>query len=240
VTALPARVVFAYIDEPPFAQPGPQGAEGCDAQLALQGLRAIGVEHVDPVLTTFSELLPGLQDGRWHMTTALFITPERARHVDFSQPIWALADGLVLRKDDASRLGDLAALVHAGARLAVVRGQVQAQAALAAGLPPAQLHVFESQDEAVDALLAEDVDAYMSTALGNRTYIARRGDARLQAVPLPAPRPPQGAFCFARDARPLRQAFDGWLAAFLGSAQHLELAARWGLGAQEVGAAALA
>jgi hypothetical protein len=38
------RVVFAYIDEPPFATPLSNGAaRGCDIDLALTGLHAIGL-----------------------------------------------------------------------------------------------------------------------------------------------------------------------------------------------------
>ena len=42
------RITFAYIDEPPFAAPLPDGkATGCDIDLALTGLRTLGVRNVE-------------------------------------------------------------------------------------------------------------------------------------------------------------------------------------------------
>lgn len=77
--------VFAYLDEPPFCRPGPDGsALGSDVELVRETLQAIGIASVEMRLTSFSELLPGLADGRWTITTPLFVTPERQRIVDFS------------------------------------------------------------------------------------------------------------------------------------------------------------
>lgn len=76
-------VVVAYLDEPPFGvppAPGDPGARpsGCDLEVADLALARAGVRSVRYVLTDFPELIPGLVDGRWHMTTAIFVTPPRA------------------------------------------------------------------------------------------------------------------------------------------------------------------
>ena len=75
-TAWRERVVLAYIDEPPFGMPGPDGqARGCDVDLAMTVLHGIGVRHIEMRLTTFAELLPGVCAGRWTINTPLFVTP---------------------------------------------------------------------------------------------------------------------------------------------------------------------
>ena len=94
---LPDQIVFAYLDEPPFCAPAVDGPVGCDVEVAFVVLRALGVERIETRLVTFAELLPGVASGAWHVNTPLFITPERARLVDFSRPVWSLADGLMVQ-----------------------------------------------------------------------------------------------------------------------------------------------
>jgi len=64
-----------------------------DVELAEAVLREIGVTRIKHRLTTFSELLPGVEAGRWDMNVPLFVTPERAARVAFSVPVWAIGDG---------------------------------------------------------------------------------------------------------------------------------------------------
>src|SRR6478736_1895579 len=115
-------IIFAYLDEPPFCWLGPDGrALGSDVELMTETLREIGIVSVEMRLTIFSELLPGLVDGRWTITTPLFVTPERKRSVDFSRPVWALSDGLLVRRGDEDRFCSYEALAQDGsARLVVV------------------------------------------------------------------------------------------------------------------------
>lgn len=87
------KVTIAYIDEPPFGWTKTDGlATGADIDLADEVLRAIGVTRIEHRLTTFSELLPGVEAGRWDMNVPLFVTPERSQMVAFSMPVWAIGD----------------------------------------------------------------------------------------------------------------------------------------------------
>jgi len=49
-----------------------------------------------PVRTTFIELLPGLGQGRWDVTTGMFITPARRHLASFTRAIWSLRDGILV------------------------------------------------------------------------------------------------------------------------------------------------
>lgn len=123
-------VVFAYLDEPPFCAPASTGPTGCDVEVALAILKAIGIERIETRLVTFAELLSGVASGVWHINTPLFVTEERQRLVDFSQPVWSLADGLMVRRGNPKRLASYDALAaHADARLVVVADQAQEQRA---------------------------------------------------------------------------------------------------------------
>jgi polar amino acid transport system substrate-binding protein len=89
------------------------------------------------------------------------------------------------------------------ARLGIIVGQVQHQAAQSAGVPDDQIVLFEQQGEAIDALRIGRIDAYASTALGNRILADRIGHELVEAVshaPAEIGRysPPKGAFSFAK------------------------------------------
>jgi len=235
---MPRKVVFAYIDEPPFAQPRP-GAEpvGCDVDLVRTILAAIGVQEVEMRLTTFAELLPGVAAGRWTINTPLFVTPERAASVAFSRPVWALNDGLVVRAEDAHRLNGYRAIaLDPSARLGVVGGQVQRDTALKAGVPPERISEFATQPDALAAVLAGRVDAYASTAIGNRTVVRALGSPALAVVDAAEvqARAPVGAYSFARESVALRDRFDEALARYLGSPGHRAMMAAHGLSDREI------
>jgi polar amino acid transport system substrate-binding protein len=92
------KITLAYIEEPPFGWTAADGsATGADIELATVVLRAMGATHIMPRLTTFAELLPGVAAGRWDLNVPLFVTPERMAAVDFSLPVWAIGDGLLVR-----------------------------------------------------------------------------------------------------------------------------------------------
>ncbi|WP_348528988.1 transporter substrate-binding domain-containing protein [Mesorhizobium australicum] len=90
---------FAYLIEPPFNYRDADGTvTGCDVALARTVLGMVGLHDVEMVETEFAHLLPALSEGRWQMTTGLFATEERRWIAAFSRPIWALPDGLLVRK----------------------------------------------------------------------------------------------------------------------------------------------
>ena len=95
---------FAYLIEPPFNYRTDDGkVTGCDVELAQTVLAELGAAKVDLIETEFSELLSGVSEGRWQMTTGLFATAERRKLASFSRPIWALPDGLLVKKGNPKR-----------------------------------------------------------------------------------------------------------------------------------------
>ncbi len=223
-------VVFAYLDEPPFCAPAADGPMGCDVEVAFAVLRAIGIERIETRLVTFAELLPGVASGAWQINTPLFITEERARLVDFSRPVWSLADGLMVQAGNPKRLTSYRALAaHADARLVVVADQVQEQRALSAGLDPARVLRVATQPEAVAAVRDGRADAYASVAMAHRGFLRAAPDARLEVVDFGAEggAAAEGAYSFAKSNADLRRAFDGALQRFLGSPEHRAIMRRY-------------
>ncbi|HYS63272.1 MAG TPA: transporter substrate-binding domain-containing protein [Paraburkholderia sp.] len=235
------KVTIAYLDEPPFGWTDASGsATGADIELAEVVLRAIGVAQVEHRLTTFAELLPGVENGLWDMNVPLFVTPQRMVSVDFSLPVWAIADGFLVRAGNPMKLDSYESVAKCNtARLGIVVGQVQREAAQSAGVADGQIVPFDRQGEAIDALCAGRIDAYASTALGNRILADRVGHELVDAVPHAHDRIagysfPKGAFSFSKTNHGLRNNFDQYLRLYLGSADHRRRMLRFGLTGNEI------
>jgi polar amino acid transport system substrate-binding protein len=223
-------IIFAYLDEPPFCAPATDGPVGCDVAVAFAVLRAIGIERIETKLVTFAELLPGVASGAWQINTPLFITAARARLVEFSRPVWSLADGLMVQAGNPKRLTSYGAVAaHNDARLVVVADQVQEQRALAAGLDPARVLRVATQPEAVAAVQEGRADAYASVAMAHRGFLRAAPDARLAVVDFGAygGAVAEGAYSFSKTNADLKRAFDTALGQFLGSPAHRAIMRRY-------------
>jgi polar amino acid transport system substrate-binding protein len=120
-------IAFAYLIEPPFNYRDRDGiVTGCDVELARTVLGMIGYHDVEFVEAEFAQLLPGLGEGRWRMTTGLFATEERREIATFSRPIWALRDGLLVAQGNPFGLAGYRTVARMETcTLAVIRDQIQ-------------------------------------------------------------------------------------------------------------------
>lgn len=231
------KVRVAYIEEPPFYRTGPNNAPvGSDIELAEVTLRAIGVSEIEYVLTTFGELLPGVRDGRWDMNVPIFISKEREEIVTFSVPVWALADGFVVRRGNPKAVTSYESIAaRSDAILGIVSGTVQKDTALNAGVTAKQIVKFQSQHEAITALLAGKIDAYSATAVGNREIVATNRE--LEAVGNEVSSNgsvPVGAFSFNKNNHTLINAVNDQLRKYLGSEDHRARMAKYGITKTEI------
>lgn len=229
---------FGYLIEPPFNYRLDDGTvTGCDVELAKALLARIGENDFEPVETEFAELLPGVAAGRWRMTTGLFATEERKKTAIFSRPIWALADGLLVRKENPKSLTGYHAIAgNSSAGVAVIRGQVQHDAAIQFGVPAARIRIFETYGDAAEAVTRGTVDAYASVARAHAAFCEQHPELSLEVVRISAAEkePAFGSFAFATHDDALRQTVDQALQEYLGSKAHRAMMARFGFGGDEV------
>lgn len=235
------KVVLAYIEEPPFAATIEGQPTGSDVDVARAVLARMAVRNVELRKVEFPDLLPGVAAGKWTMNTALFVTRERAEVVTFSNPIWALVDGMIVRAGNPKRVTSYQSIAASDARLGVVKDTVQVAAAKAAGVPSARIVEFDSQEVIIAAIKRGQVDAYANTALGQRGLLASMNDPDLAlAEPFEPPmengraRAGFGAFSFNKANVAFIDRFNAELANYLGSAEHRVLLARYGFSADEI------
>jgi polar amino acid transport system substrate-binding protein len=229
---------FAYLIEPPFNFRNQDGQiTGCDVELARTVLAMAGMHSFRPVETEFARLLPGVAEGRWRMTTGLFATEERRRLAAFSRPIWALPDGLLVRKGNPKKLAGYKSVAEiSGGVVAVVRDQLQHRSAVAFGVPDERISVFETYADAARAVLDGRVDAYASVARAHSGFMAQNGDPELEIVPILSEEkePAFGSFAFSKSDDAFRQAIDGALREYLGSGHHRRMMRTFGFDDAEI------
>ena len=57
----------------------------------------MGVEEIEGELTTFGELIPGLQAGRFDLAaSAIYIKPDRCEQVAFAEPLYIQGDSIIV------------------------------------------------------------------------------------------------------------------------------------------------
>jgi polar amino acid transport system substrate-binding protein len=222
---------FAYLIEPPFNHRDADGrVVGCDIELARTVFGRLGISNPLFIEATFAELIPGLAGNRWEMTTGLFDTEERREVVCFSRPIWALPDGLLVKRGNPRNLEGYASLALQDAKVAVIRDQVQHQTVIDAGIEAGRIMVLETYEEAAAAVQCGMADAYASVAMAHSGYLANRSSPALEIVTIsPAEKKPAiGAFAFAKRSNGLRDSVDKVLADYLGTPDHRSMMHRYG------------
>lgn len=232
-----ARIGFA--NEAPYAylDPATGRLTGEAPEVARIILARLGVDRVEGVLTEFGALIPGLQAGRFDLIAAgMYITPERCREADFSNPTYSIGEALVVRAGNPLSLHSYADIAsNRKATLGVVTGAIQHRYALASDIPEARIAVFPDAPSALEAVSAGRADAYGGTSLTVADLLAKADDRRLErADPFTDPvidgRPARGygAFVFRQGDDELRAAVDRELAQFIGSEAHLAAVAPFG------------
>ena len=229
---------FAYLIEPPFNFRTENGeVTGCDVELAKYINDELGLGAFVPIETEFADLLPGVKSGTWDMTTGLFATNERKKTAAFSKPIWALPDGLLVKKQNPKNLTGYQSVSETpGTKLAVIRDQFQHRSAVEFGVPDECIKIYETYTAAANAVVAGDVDAYASVARAHTGFMDQNEELPLESVTVPfsEKEPAYGSFAFALENRELKSAVDSLLKEFLGSSHHREIMKNFGFSDEEI------
>ncbi len=149
-------------DQPPFSMRGRDGKlMGLDVDLAETLAKAMGLE-TELVALPFAELLPALESARVDLViSALTITPERNARVPFAGPYYVSGTAALTRSDELAHVTSIDVLNGADRRYAAVAGTTN-EAFARDQLPAATLVSTRDFDEAVELVLAGEVDAVLA------------------------------------------------------------------------------
>jgi polar amino acid transport system substrate-binding protein len=194
------------------AEPSP-AAPGFEREL-LDGFARTRYSHIEAVGTKgWDELVPALEENRGDLIAGHFtITPDRERHVTFTDGVLPTRTVVITRKPDPP-ITNVEALRKL--KIAVVKGSASLESLLAAGVPRAQIDDSSSQETLLELLRSKKVNAVARSA--PLAILNQREDADLQIGVFAGPAS-EFAWAVRRDNTALRDALN----------EHLKLARRTG------------
>jgi polar amino acid transport system substrate-binding protein len=162
------EVPFGYIDDGEPAGIGPE--------VAMAVLDELGIEVNDAEVVEFGELISGLQAGTFDIVTAgMYITPDRAQQVHFSDPDYCIQESLAVDEGNPHDIVDYQSIIdNPDLIVAVATGTVEVDYLEDAGVPDDQIEVFGDIDSMYRALDADEVDAVTGTLATVQTQAAAR------------------------------------------------------------------
>ncbi len=185
-------ITVGVANEVPFGYVEGGQPTGIAPDVARAVLAELGIEEMDAQVVEFGELIGGLQAGQFDMITAgMYITPERAQQILFTDPDYCVAESLAVSEGNPHGLEDYQSIVdNPDVTVAVAAGTVEVDYATDAGIPEDQIEVFGDIDGMYRALEAGEVDAVTGTLATVRTQSeAREG---VEALPGFFPRDAEG------------------------------------------------
>lgn len=205
---------IAIADEKPYGFMNEnEEARGPGPDVARHVLDELGIDNIEWVVTSFGDLIPGLQEGRFDMAAAeMAILPERCEKVIYSQPNTTYGEGLLVANgnphdlrfySDFAKRNDLKVAILAGANQ---RGYLQQL-----GVPDEKIVPIEQNQDAVEAITSGKVAAYAATSL-TVAGLAQSSDSVQPALNFVDPMIDGkevrgwGAFAFNKDSTALRDA----------------------------------
>lgn len=220
-------VRIGYANEAPFAYTETSGkVTGESPEIATKVFTAMGVKKVEPVLTEWGALIPGLRAGRFDVIAAgMYITPPRCRQVIFTDPHYQIPDTLLVKRGNPKSLHSYADVAkNPDVRLAIMSGTAELGYARAEGVSDEQIVQVPDTTAQLQAVRAGRADASVGTALTMKGLAAKGGDS-VEAIADFKDDPAHigyGALAFRPEDKDLRDAVNQQLKKWLGSDEHLQ------------------
>ena len=162
---------------PPFEQTSTSGEKsGFDIDLVNALAAKIGIKKLEFRQVPFGQLVPGLQANHIDMAaSAIYITDERKKVVDFTEPYFTGGLSVMLKPDDNAikKPEDLE-----GKRISVQVGTKSVDY-LKQRFPKAELVIAQTNDQMFQALPSGRADVVVTGYPAARYYIKTHGGAKL-------------------------------------------------------------
>ncbi|WKC38981.1 ectoine/hydroxyectoine ABC transporter substrate-binding protein EhuB [Ectopseudomonas chengduensis] len=220
-----SSVRIGYANETPFAYTALDGSvTGESPEIVKKIFERMGVEKINPVLTEWGSLIPGLRASRFDLIAAgMYITPERCKQVLFTDPHYQLPDTLLVKTGNPKDLHSYEDIAKSGAKVAIMSGTVNLGYARSAGITDDQILQVPDTTAQLQAVRAGRADAAVGTQLTMKGLADKGGDS-VEAIAEFKDDPAHtgyGALAFRPEDKDLRDAVNAELKKWLGSEEHL-------------------
>ena len=230
---------IGYAIEAPYAFLDAEGVStGLDIEVAKRIAARLSIPRLEWCQTSFGSLIQELESGRFDVIVAgLFITPERAKRIRYSEPTFHVRQAMLVQKGNPLALHAYEdVLAKPQARVAVMQGSIEQDIVSRLGVPAEQVLVVP---DALTGRLAVETGLAACLALSSPTvdYMARQQSLGLTEIAAPFTQPEAGrvanvgygAVAFRKSDEDFCRAWNLQLKEFIGGAEHKELLNKFGL-----------
>jgi polar amino acid transport system substrate-binding protein len=157
------RIGFANI--PLWGFPDDAGnADGFTNDIAIETLAKMGLTNIEPVVTDWGGLIPGLKAERFDLITGgMYILNSRCENVSFSEPVAKAGDAVLVPAGNPKNINNYADVLSGGHIMVTGAGYNTVEAAKKVGIDDDHLMQVPGPTEMVAALKAGRADAAILT-----------------------------------------------------------------------------
>jgi len=225
----PIRIGFAH--EIPWAYPGDKNEPlGFANALALGVLKSMGYTNIEPVVTDWGGLIPGLQAGRFDIITGgMYITGARCKNVSFAEPMGKFGDSFIVKKGNPKGINNYQDIKQKDATMVTVAGFVNADAAMKEGVPESKIMQVPGLTEVLAAVRAGRADVGAGNYFA-MTDLAKSAEGEIEATSpdsLPDWTFNWVAIAFKKEDADFLKAYNEAQAKYLGTPEMLEAVGKY-------------
>jgi polar amino acid transport system substrate-binding protein len=222
---------LGFASDPPSAYPGENNAPlGFVNAMTLDILKKLGTTKVEPIVTEWGSLIPGLQAGRFDIITGgMYILPERCRNVVFTEPLAKFAEALLVPNGNPKDLHSFDDIRDKGLTLVTTAGSDTVKNAKDAGIPEDRVMQVAGQAEFLQAVKVG------RAAAGSLNYftikeLADKDDSVEMADPFTPPAGKAGypSLAFLPNQQAAVDAFNEVLKTYIGSDEMMQSVGKYG------------
>ncbi len=173
---------IGFSNEPPWAYPGENGEPlGFVHVIVLGALEKMGITEVEPVVTDWGGLIPGLKADRYDIITGgMYILGSRCENVNFSDPFGVFADVFVVKKGNPKNIHTYQDIKNTDSVLVTGAGYNIVEFARNEGVPSNKVMEVPGPTEMLAAFMAGRADAIGSNFFAASLLVEKsNGEAEL-------------------------------------------------------------
>ncbi|PTX58467.1 amino acid ABC transporter substrate-binding protein (PAAT family) [Melghirimyces profundicolus] len=179
------KIKVGFANEKPYAYRDANGkVTGEAVEISKAIFKKMGIKEVEPVLTEFGQLIPGLKAKRFDVITAgMYITPERCKEVAFADPEYQIGEALAVKKGNPKDLHSYEDVVkNEDVKVGVMQGAIEIQYMEDLGVKKSQIKQYSDQPGVVQALKSGRVDAITMTGPSLTEILKAQGQEGIDVV----------------------------------------------------------
>ncbi len=152
---------LGFANEIPWAYPGESNEPlGFVNAIAVGVLEEMGYDNLEPVVTDWGGLIPGLKANRFDIITGgMYILNSRCENIAFSEPIGQFGDAFIVAEGNPKGLQNYQDIKESGATFVTGAGFNTVEAAKQEGVDESQIMTVPSATEILAAVRAGRADA---------------------------------------------------------------------------------